>query len=92
MKTSNPILVEVTRGWLVEYFHRGAVAFVPQLGLGIALKMDDGARRGVNVAMAKVLQHLGALGGAVIDKWLEMPLKNWAGTLIGSGQPKKGWI
>ena len=66
------------------------VAFVPHLGLGIALKIDDGARRGADVAMAAVLQQLGALEDAVLDAWLEMPLKNWAGTLIGTARPNGG--
>jgi L-asparaginase II len=66
------------------------VAFVPHLGLGVALKIDDGARRGADVAMAAVLQHLGALDGAVLDTWLELPLKNWAGTLIGVARQKGG--
>lgn len=71
------------------------VAFMPHLGLGIALKIDDGARRGADVAMAAVLRHLGALDDAAtaaMGNWLEMPLKNWAGTFIGVTRPAGGFL
>jgi L-asparaginase II len=71
------------------------VAFVPHLGLGIALKIDDGARLGADVAMAAVLRHLGALDDAAtaaMGNWLEMPLKNWVGTFIGVTRPAGGLL
>jgi L-asparaginase II len=69
------------------------VAFVPRLGLGIALKIDDGSRRGADVAMMAVLKHLGALDDMNLKslaEWLNMPLSNWAGTLVGVARSKKG--
>jgi L-asparaginase II len=71
------------------------VAFIPRLGLGIALKIDDGGRRGADVAMMAVLKHLGVLDDTNLRslvKWLEMPLNNWAGTLVGIARSKEGML
>ena len=40
-------------------------ACLPEFGLGIALKIDDGAGRAAEVAVAALLRHAGALDDAV---------------------------
>ncbi|MBV8975899.1 MAG: asparaginase [Alphaproteobacteria bacterium] len=58
--------------------------FVPELRLGIALKIDDGAARAAETAMAAVLAKLGLLGddepAAAI---LRAPIKNTVGATVG---------
>jgi L-asparaginase II len=70
-------------------------AFIPVLGLGIALKIDDGSRRGADIAMMAVLKHLGALDNMSLmslAEWVEIPLSNWAGTLVGVTRSTKGTL
>ena len=62
-------------------------AAIPEAGLGIALKAEDGALRGSEVAMAELLLKLlpspTAEERALLDE-LRLPhLKNWAGTNVG---------
>lgn len=53
-------------------------AILPGLGLGVALKIDDGAKRAAETAMAAVLELLG-----VMDKKPETPVLNAAGEDVG---------
>lgn len=52
------------------------VAIVPGLGLGIALKIDDGASRAAEVAMATLLHRLGLIEGAEADVLRVVPVLN----------------
>lgn len=65
-------------------------AALPELGLGVALKVDDGAGRAAEVAMGAVLVHLGVIGeaerGAIADK-LQPPVLNRAGLETGRIRP-----
>ncbi len=59
---------------------------LPELGFGIALKIDDGATRASEAAMAAVIRHFlkpeGAAGSLLTD--LAAPtLRNWAGAEVG---------
>lgn len=61
-------------------------AIVPGLGLGCALKIEDGAGRAAEVAMTAVLRHLGALDDHArteVADYLERPLINWSGKQVG---------
>lgn len=61
-------------------------AAIPDMGLGVCLKVDDGAGRGASAAMLAVLRHLGVLDQAAaerIDKAVVREVRNWAGTLVG---------
>lgn len=73
----------------------GAAAFVkggaegvvagalPDLGLGFALKVDDGAARAADACAAMVLTRF--LGPhAVLSKWGAQELRNWNGVVVGS--------
>ncbi|MFN9104100.1 MAG: asparaginase [Betaproteobacteria bacterium] len=62
-------------------------AALPELGLGVAIKMDDGnTARAVEVAMASVLQQLLApagAAGALLAELADLPLRNWNGIEVG---------
>jgi L-asparaginase II len=65
---------------------------LPTLGLGIAIKMWDGAGRAAEVAMATLLDHLGVLPAAEKEV-LETPvIKNVVGLLVGEMRPAKSWL
>lgn len=65
-------------------------AALPTLGLGVALKVDDGAGRAAEVAMGEILVHLGVIdqdeGARLVDK-LQPPLLNRAGLETGRVRP-----
>ena len=65
---------------------------LPTLGLGIALKMWDGAGRAAEVAMATLLGHLGVLPADRKDELLHPPVKNVVGLLVGEMRPAKSWL
>lgn len=63
---------------------------VPELGLGIALKCDDGAVRAAEVMVAAVLQKLLASDGGLWVAMGEMArpvLTNWNGVEVGALRP-----
>ncbi|MBS0541254.1 MAG: asparaginase, partial [Proteobacteria bacterium] len=65
---------------------------LPTLGVGIAIKMWDGAGRAAEVAMATLLDHLGVLPAAEKEA-LETPaIKNVVGLLVGEMRPAKSWL
>lgn len=68
-------------------------AVLPGPGLGIALKIDDGARRAAEVAMAALLCRLGALPAEHpgLRAWLEPPVWNNRGETVGVVRPARGW-
>jgi L-asparaginase II len=62
-----------------EGVHAGAL---PSLGLGFAMKVDDGANRAADAATAALLRHfLGA--NETLTHWAAHPLKNWNGLPVG---------
>jgi L-asparaginase II len=69
-------------------------ACLPDLGLGIALKIDDGAGRASEVAMAALLDHVGALGDtarvSLADR-LCPPVKSRRGFEAGVIRPAAGF-
>jgi L-asparaginase II len=61
-------------------------AALPELGLGVALKVDDGAGRAAEVLMGRLLLRLAALGGAeaeALAETLSPPVLNRAGGRVG---------
>ena len=61
-------------------------AAFPERGLGLALKIDDGAMRASEVLMAAVVAKLCGLddmAGATVGRLKNPRLKNWAGTEVG---------
>jgi L-asparaginase II len=61
-------------------------AAFPELGLGVALKIDDGQVRGAEAAMAAVIAALLPLNEEqtrLLQGYSALPLRNWEGVLVG---------
>ncbi|MFI5002593.1 MAG: asparaginase [Reyranellales bacterium] len=65
---------------------------LPTLGLGLAIKMWDGAGRASEVATAAILDHLGVLPAAERDAIVHPPIRNVVGLLVGEMRPAKSWL
>lgn len=66
------------------------MAALPDLGLGVALKIDDGSSRGSERAMGAILKKLGIIDEAMeatLADQLKAPVRNWAGRLVGEVRP-----
>ena len=62
-----------------EGVHAGAL---PSLGLGFAIKANDGTTRAADACAAALLKHyLGT--SAVLEKWVSQPITNWNGIHVG---------
>ncbi len=69
-------------------------AILPELGLGVALKIDDGAKRAAEVVMAAILDHLGLLDADAakgMGKYLDAAVMNSPGNRVGSIRMQDGW-
>ncbi len=81
-------VIEATQGAvLVKEGAEGVYAAAwPQGGLGVALKVADGAGRAAAVALGHVLVRLGALEGAeaALADALAPPIRNVAGRVVGA--------
>jgi L-asparaginase II len=63
---------------------------VPELGLGIAVKCDDGGQRAAEVVMAALLKRLLPLSaeeGAFLEPHVRPSMNNWNGLVIGHLRP-----
>ena len=73
---------------LVKFGAEGVFfAALHESGLGLALKVRDGATRAANAAVAAMLDRLGVLDDrdrAALADMIERPLRNWAGRLVGA--------
>ncbi len=69
-------------------------AALPEKGLGIAIKIDDGLREAAEVALMAALQHLDALHADELDTLAErrrMPIVNTRGLVTGYREPAAVW-
>ncbi len=93
---ANPVLVAgenrfdtvAMRGLEPAVFAKGGAegvhcAALPGLGIGIAVKVDDGAKRGAETALAHVIAALVAEAGKVLSTQLRGELRNWHGAKVG---------
>lgn len=62
-------------------------AALPELGLGVALKIDDGAARAAEAAMAAVAQALLRTEDDLLRGYSHLVLRNWRGTEVGALRP-----
>jgi L-asparaginase II len=90
------LVMQATRGRvLVKSGAEGVYcAALPALGLGIALKIDDGAQRAAEAAMSALLVHLGALDAAEqtrLASVLAPELHNWNGLATGEIRAARDW-
>jgi L-asparaginase II len=70
------------------------LAIVPSRKMGVALKIDDGAGRAAEVAMANLLDRLAVLdteSRSALAAFLEAPMRNWAGFQTGVIRMAPGW-
>ena len=61
-------------------------AAIPNLGLGICLKAEDGASRAAEVALGRILRNLNVISAEEEKQHPQLfspILKNWAGTIVG---------
>jgi L-asparaginase II len=61
-------------------------AALPEVGLGIAVKCDDGGKRAAEAIMASlILRHLSLDGEprTILEGYARRPLKNWNGIAVG---------
>jgi L-asparaginase II len=58
-------------------------AALPKLGLGIALKVHDGAKRGAERTLAEVLAALLPEARTALAEQLEGEILNWRGIRVG---------
>jgi L-asparaginase II len=100
---ANPWHVAGTERFCTEVMRQlGARAFVktgaegvycaalPALGLGVALKCDDGAERAAQVVMAAVIARyveMSAAEAAAFERHLRPVLRNWNGIEVGAVRP-----
>jgi L-asparaginase II len=100
---THPFMVGGTRRACTEVMERtGPRAFVklgaegvyggglPARGLGFAIKVTDGARRAVEVALVRVLEGLGAVEEVDLEAlahWRRTPVKNTLGDVVGQVRP-----
>jgi L-asparaginase II len=96
---AEPLMVDGTGGFATEVMNAvggevrvkpGAEGFfcaiLPRLGLGVALKIDDGAGRASEVATAAVLERLG-VNTKGLERYARPVLKNVAGREVGMIRP-----
>ena len=70
-------------------------AALPAKGIGIALKIDDGAARAAAAALGAILVSIGALDGDVCDTLadhLRPVVYNRAGLAVGHVRPAAAWL
>jgi L-asparaginase II len=67
-------------------------AALPELGLGIALKIDDGAKRGAERALAEVLAALIPEARTALAEQLDGELHNWRGVRVGQVVASKALV
>jgi L-asparaginase II len=62
---------------------------LPELGLGIAVKCDDGANRSAEVMLAAAIARLldSEADRAALARYIRPSLRNWNGTEVGSLRP-----
>jgi L-asparaginase II len=63
---------------------------LPSVGLGIAVKCDDGGTRAAEVAMAAMIARFLPLDGRdqlALDRYLRPTLRNWNGLTVGAIVP-----
>jgi L-asparaginase II len=71
------------------------VAALPHLGLGIAVKIDDGAKRAAETALAGLLIRFGNLGEQSLEtvrSYVEAPIRNIAEARVGTLRLAAHWL
>jgi L-asparaginase II len=82
------VLIEDTRGRVLTKVGAEGVhcAAIPEMGLGVAIKVEDGAVRAQYIALLRVLQSVGALPDPLpgrLEGWVNRPVRNTRGETVG---------
>lgn len=67
----------------------------PELGYGVAIKIDDGGTRAAEVAMGAVMRQYGVITEDHLPRLadiLQPPILNRTGTVCGVVRPAEGWL
>jgi len=69
------------------------VAMLPDQGLGIALKIEDGATRASEAAITHLLRRFGALDASApeIGRYIPQEMRNWRGLVTGDTRISAGF-
>jgi L-asparaginase II len=86
------VLMEETRGRVVAKIGAEGVhsVGVPELGIGFAVKVDDGAQRAQFPAVLRLLQQYGVLPPTLptrLEEFLRRPIRNTRGEIVGEVRP-----
>ncbi|MGH6872663.1 MAG: asparaginase [Rhizomicrobium sp.] len=82
-----------TKAGAEAYYAAIVPAAGPQGGLGIALKIDDGAGRAAETAIAVLLDKLGLIGDdAAARALIRAPIHNTRGAVVGERRPAQDLI
>ncbi len=82
------ILVEETQGAIISKVGAEGVhcAAVPAMGIGVAIKVEDGAARAQHIALLRALQSVGALPETLpprLADWKRRGIRNTRGEVVG---------
>src|SRR5207253_4837679 len=83
-----PIFISATKGYVVSKIGAEGVhcALIPERGIGVAIKVEDGAQRAQFPALLRLLQELDALPDPLppkLHEWMHKPVKNTRGECVG---------
>lgn len=86
------VLIEATEGRVIAKIGAEGVHCVTVIdqGLGLVVKVEDGAQRAQYPAVLRALQDVGVLHGelpARLDEFLHRPLRNTRGEVVGEVRP-----
>ena len=76
---ADTMLMRAQRGWVAKIGAEGLLCAASPDGLGIALKVEDGAMRAVRSALGAFLARLGLETGELAD----VPVENSLGEVVG---------
>lgn len=83
------IMTELNKRGLVKTGAEGVMfAGIPELKIGVVIKVHDGNLRASEVAMSWILNELGLLSPAAWEQYSQIPVKNWNQILTGKIQIK----
>ena len=81
-------LISETKGQVISKVGAEGVhcAMLPERGIGVAIKVEDGAQRAQGPALLRLLQELDALPDPLpprLEEWMHKPVKNTRGECVG---------
>lgn len=82
------VLIEETKGAIISKVGAEGVhcATVPAMGIGVAIKVEDGTIRAQHIALLRVLQEVGALPHVLpprLAEWTHRAIRNTRGEIVG---------